>query len=167
MKSNLEEIKEAYLSFRLGDELFATSVSNVLEVLEIQRITKVPKSPDYLRGVINFRGEILPVVDTRIKFNLPKSEDTSSTIIVVLDILLSGKRISIGALADSVQDVLEFTKSEIKAVPEFGSRYNTEFLLGMKQVNDIFIMILNIQKVFSVEELTILRSTEPSDNAIL
>ena len=155
MKNDNDSNKNSYLSFRLGNEIFAITVQKVLEVLEIQKITKVPKTPNHIRGVINFRGEILPVIDTRIKFNLPIAEETIKTVIIVLDLQINDKTMTLGAIADSVCDVLEINETDIKAVPELGSRYNVEFLIGMFKNDDGFIMILDIDKVFSVEELSI------------
>lgn len=157
MENNKEEIKKSYLSFRLGDETFAVSVHKVLEVLEIQRITKVPKTPDYIKGVINFRGDILPVIETRVKFNMPKVEDTPKTVIIVLDLKVKDKAVVLGAIADNVKDVIEITDSQIKSVPEMGSQYNTEFIQGMIKTDKGFTMLLSIDKVFSADDITIVK----------
>lgn len=151
--------KNSYLSFNLADETFALNVKKVLEVLQMQKITKVPQTPDYIRGVINFRGEILPVIDTRLKFNMPAIEDNPRTIIIVLDLEVKGKELKVGAIADSVKDVIDIKEIDIKDVPEMGSRYNTDFLYGMIRVDEEFIMILDIDKVFSVEEINLVRET--------
>jgi len=150
---NISNKKQAYLSFELNDEIFAITVHNVLEVLENQKLTKVPKAPQYIKGVINFRGEILPVVDTRIKFNMPEKENESKSVIIVFDIDLEDKKLLIGGIVDGVKDVIEIENSEIKDIPNMGSRYNSDFLHGMIKKDDIFIMLLNIEKVFSTEEL--------------
>jgi len=154
-----QQKKTAYLSFKLGDEIFAVSVHKVLEVLEIQKITKVPRTADYIKGVINFRGEILPVIETRKKFNIPDADSTKGSVIIVLDLIPKGKAIQLGAIADGVKDVLEIADHEIKAVPELGSRYNTEFLQGMLKTEDGFIMILDMDKVFSVDEVNLMMET--------
>ena len=156
--------KDSYLSFKLGNEIFAVSVHKVLEVLEMQNITRVPKTPDYIRGVINFRGEILPVVETRKKFNLPDTENETDSVIIILDLLVKDKAVQLGAITDGVSDVLEIKKEMIKDVPELGSRYNTEFLDGMVKVESGFIMILNMDKVFSVDELNIVTDASEAVN---
>jgi len=151
--SELITQKQAYLSFDLNGEIFAITVNNVLEVLENQKLTKVPKAPFYIKGVINFRGEILPVIDTRVKFNMPEKEDNGKSVIIVFDIDLADKKLLIGGIVDGVKDVIEISQNEIKDVPNMGSKYNSDFMLGMIKTDDHFIMLLNIEKVFSTEEL--------------
>lgn len=145
--------RSSYLSFRLGDEIFAISVAKVLEVLEIQKITRVPKTPKYMRGVLNLRGDVLPVIDTRLKFNMETTADTERTVIIVLDLESKNKKIVIGAIADSVKEVLEINENEIKTVPEIGSNYDAAFITGMVHHRDDFIMLLDMDKVFSLDEI--------------
>jgi purine-binding chemotaxis protein CheW len=145
----------SYLSFQLGDEMFAADVSKVLEILELRPITKVPRSPSYMRGVINLRGSVLPVLDTRIKFGLEAREDTVDTCIVVLHVLMEGEPLTLGALVDSVEEVLELSETDIEAPPTIGSKFNPEYLHGMVKMDDNFIMVLNVDKVFSTDELVL------------
>jgi purine-binding chemotaxis protein CheW len=155
--------KNSYLSFSLANETFALNVKKVLEVLQMQKITKVPQTPDYVRGILNFRGEILPVIDTRLKFNMPAIEDNSRTIIIVLDLVVKSKELKIGAIADAVSDVIEINDTEIKNLPEISSRYNTDFIYGMIRIKEEFIIVLDIDKVFSEEEIFLVKnSTETS-----
>lgn len=153
MKDEAKNGNLYYLSFHLGKEVFAVSVNKVLEVLEKQHITEVPKMPDYIKGVINFRGDILPVLETRTKFNMPDRADDSKYVIIVLDLEYNDRSIALGAIADSVRDVLEINPSDIKPVPELGSEYNTEFLKGMIKTDKGFLMILEIDKVFETADL--------------
>ncbi len=153
MRNNLEANKDYYLSFSLDKEIFAVSVYKVLEVLENQKMTEVPKSPDYIKGVINFRGEILPVIDMRKKFCLPEQEDDSKYVIIVLDLRIGSQKLILGAMTDGVRDVLEIEKEKIGEVPEMGSNYNTEFINGMYHFEDKFMMLLNIDKVFESDDL--------------
>ena len=146
----------SFLSFRLGDELFAANVSKVLEILEIPKITKVPRSPSFLRGVINLRGNVLPVIDTRNKFGLPAVDDSVNTCILVLNVSIEGKDLTLGAVVDAVQEVMEIDETSIQALPSVGSKYNSEFIDGMLKLNDEFIMILNLDLVFSSEEVALL-----------
>lgn len=156
----MESRIKTYLSFLLDDEIFAVNVEKVLEVLEFPKITKVPKAPAYIEGVVNFRGEILPVVDTRIKFNMPETKETSETVIIVLDLVFKEKSVILGAMVDAVKDVIEINITEIKSVPEMGSRYNVDFLSGMYRIDERFIMILDIDKVFSIEEMSVKSQAE-------
>lgn len=162
------DILKSFLTFRLGEELFAANVGKVLEILEIPKITKVPRSPNYMRGVINLRGSVLPVIDTRSKFGLPQIEDTINTCIIVLSIAAEGQDITIGAICDAVQEVIEIEENQIQTPPNIGSKYKTEFIDGMVKNEDLFIMILNLDKVFSNNEASILqeivdKSQEPKE----
>ncbi len=149
----------SYLSFRLGEEMFSADVSKVLEILEMRPITKVPRSPSYMRGVINLRGSVLPVLDTRIKFGMAATEDTVDTCIVVLNVIMEGEPLTLGALVDSVEEVLELTEADIEAPPTIGSKFNPEYMHGMVKMDDSFIMVLNVDKVFSTDELVMVAET--------
>jgi len=153
MEQEQQKLLDSYLSFKLGDELFAANVAKVLNILEMVRITKVPKAPDYMKGVINLRGNVLPVIDTRIKFGMTPTEFTKNTCILVLDIIVDGEDIKVGALVDSVQEVLEITENTIQPPPNIGSKYKSEFIFGMAKNNENFIMLLDMDKVFSVEDI--------------
>ncbi|QHT68144.1 chemotaxis protein CheW [Rhodocytophaga rosea] len=152
-------ISHPYLSFRLGDEIFAVNVAKVLEILEITKITKVPKSPDYMRGVINLRGSVLPVIDTRAKFDMELTTDTVNTCIMVLNIEMDGENLVLGALVDAVQEVLEIGKEQIKPAPTIGSKYKSEFIDGMVKIDEQFIMLLNMDRVLSSNELIMVKDS--------
>lgn len=143
----------SYLSFNLGEEQFAANVGKVLNILEMTKITEVPKSPDYMKGVINLRGTVLPVIDTRIKFGMTPTVYTNNTCIIVMEVEMEGELVQAGALVDSVQAVLEIEKEEIQPPPSIGSKFKSEFIDGMAKIEDKFIMILNMEKVFSTEEI--------------
>lgn len=155
---NKNQIK-SYLTFKLGNEEFAAHVSKVLNILEMTPITKVPKAPEYLKGVINLRGAVLPVIDARIKFGMPETEYTNNTCIIVLDIDVDGESVHVGAIVDSVQAVLEIDSSQIMPLPTLGSRYKSEFIIGMAKVEERFIIILNMDAVFSIDEITTIVDT--------
>lgn len=152
-QDNLSKIN-SYLSFKLGEEEFAAHVGKVLNILEMTRITEVPRAPEYMKGVINLRGTVLPVIDTRIKFGMTPTEYTTNTCIIVLDIEMEGESIQVGALVDSVQAVLEIDKAAIMPPPSIGSKYKSEFIDGVANIDEKFIMILNMDSVFSADELT-------------
>lgn len=147
----------SYLTFKLGEEEFAAHVGKVLNILEMTRITHVPKAPEYLKGVINLRGAVLPVIDARIKFGMPETEYTTNTCIIVLDIDLDGEPVHVGAIVDSVQAVLEIDNGQIMPLPTLGSRYKAEFIIGMAKVDENFVIILNMDSVFSIDEITSFR----------
>lgn len=142
-----------YLTFKLEDEVYAVDVAKVREILDFSPITKVPKTPEFMRGVINLRGSVVPVVDMRLKFGMPRTEKSVNTCIVVVEVTLESETLVIGALADSVQEVIELEAGQIEPPPKMGSRLRVEFLKGMGKIGDRFLMILDIDKVFSAEEI--------------
>lgn len=142
-----------YLTFKLAEETFALDVSKVREILEQSNITKVPQTPDFMKGVINLRGSVVPVIDMRLKFGMSATERTVNTCIIVVEVQLDDEVIVLGALADSVQEVVEMEPDQIEPAPHVGTRLNTEFIKGMGRVDNQFIMILDIDKVFTSAEL--------------
>jgi purine-binding chemotaxis protein CheW len=159
MKEGLAHKINSYLTFKLGEEIFGANVSKVLNILEMTKITKVPKAPNYMKGVINLRGAVLPLIDTRIKFDMPETEYTTNTCILVLDVDLAGESVHVGALVDSVQEVIEIDDHQIQPPPSIGSKYRSEFIEGMAKINDEFIMLLNMDLIFSNNELSLLRDS--------
>src|SRR5579863_9735463 len=149
-----------YLTFKLGDEVFATDVAKVREVLDFTTITKIPRTPDFMSGVINLRGNVVPVVDLRLCFEMSKTEKTVNTCIVVVEMVLEGESTVIGALADSVEEVIDLEPEQIQPAPKIGTQIRTDYIKGMGKRDAQFIMILDIDRVFSVEELSAVRATE-------
>jgi purine-binding chemotaxis protein CheW len=143
-----------YLTFKLADEIFAFDVAKVREILELTTITKVPQTPEFMRGVINLRGSVVPVIDLKLNFSMQRTEQTINTCIIVVEVNLHGEAIVLGVLADSVQEVVEMEPNLIEPAPKLGTKLNTEFIKGMGKVGENFVMILDIDKVFSAEELT-------------
>ncbi|RJR29798.1 MAG: chemotaxis protein CheW [Desulfobacteraceae bacterium] len=144
-----------YLTFRLGEEVFAIDVKQVREVLDLTRIAKVPRAPEFMRGVINLRGSVVPVVDLKMKFGLPRTELTMNSRIVVMEIDLGGEVTILGAMADSVHEVLELEPSQIQAPPRLGTRWRSEFIRGMGKRGGEFVTIIDIDRVFSSDELAL------------
>jgi purine-binding chemotaxis protein CheW len=144
----------SYLSFKLGEEEFAAHASKVLNILELSRITVVPRAPEYMKGVINLRGTVLPVIDTRVKFGMSPIDYTSNTCIIVLDILIGNETIKVGALVDAVQAVLELEKEHIMPAPNIGSKYKSEFISGVANIDEKFIMILDMDAIFSSDDIS-------------
>jgi len=151
--------KDFYLSFQLGKETFAVPVKKVLEVLQNQTITEVPDAIAFVRGVIHFRGDIIPVVDARIKFNMNKLESFVDEFIVVFEILNADKKLRLGATVDLVKDVLSFDPKDIKPIPEIGLQYNAEYVSGLIKIDSGFIITLNVDRIFSTNELIQLDKT--------
>jgi purine-binding chemotaxis protein CheW len=146
----------------LADEVFAVEVSKVREVLDFTAITKIPRTPDFMSGVINLRGSVVPVVDLRLCFEMSKTEKTLNTCIVVMEMLIEGEATIIGALADSVEEVIDLEPEHIQPAPKMGTQIRTEFIKGMGTRDAQFIMILDIDRVFSAEELSAVRAAEGS-----
>jgi purine-binding chemotaxis protein CheW len=142
-----------YLTFGLSSEVFAVEVAKVREILDYTMITKVPRTPEFMRGVINVRGSVVPVVDLRLKFGMTRTERTLGTCIIVMEIAVEGETIILGALADSVQEVIELEPDQIEPAPRIGAQVRNEFIRGMGKTDGGFIMILNIDTVFSTDEL--------------
>jgi len=148
-----------YLAFRLENEVFAFDISKVREVLEFESITKVPQTPDMMKGVINLRGAVVPVIDMRIKFGMSETEKTVNTVIIIIEIDLDGDYTMIGALVDSVQEVIDLDSSHIEPPPKIGTKLNTEFIKGMGKQDGQFLIILDIEKIFSADELELVQQS--------
>ncbi len=161
---SVNEITEArqYLTFKLGNEIFGIDVAKVREVLDFTGITKIPRTPDFMSGVINLRGSVVPVVDLRLCFQMSKTERTRNTCIVVVEVLLEGESTVIGALADSVEEVIDLEPDQIQPAPKIGTQIRTDFIKGMGKRDSEFIMILEIDRVFSAEELSVVQGAEGS-----
>jgi purine-binding chemotaxis protein CheW len=142
-----------YLTFQLGEEIFAIDVANVREILEYTTVTRMPRAPEYMRGVINLRGSVVPVVDMREKFGMDRTEKTIDTCIVVVEVVSGDGNIVMGALVDSVQEVFELEADQIEPAPKIGTHLRTEFIAGMGKRDERFIIILDTSKVFSSDEL--------------
>jgi purine-binding chemotaxis protein CheW len=156
---SVSEITETrqYLTFKLGNEIFATDVAKVREVLDLTTITEIPRTPEFMAGVINLRGSVVPVVDLRLCFEMSKTENTRNTCIVVVEVLLENESTIIGALTDSVEEVIDLEPNQIQPAPRIGTQIKTDFIKGMGKRDTQFIIILDIDRVFSSEELVAVR----------
>ena len=160
MSNTLITEEQQYLTFNLADEMFGIEVVQVREILDVIKITKVPQTPDFMCGVINLRGNVVPVVDMRLKFGMTKTEKTVDTCIVVMEINVDNETTILGVLVDSVEEVIELEQKDIEPAPKIGTRLRIEFIKGMGKKDDKFIIILNIDKIFSSEELLMLNKSE-------
>ena len=143
-----------YLTFKLAEEIYGLEITRVREVLDFAKVTRVPKAPPYMKGVINLRGGVVPVVDLRGKFGIQQIETTVDTCIIIVEVALDGEAALIGALADQVREVLHLGENDIVPPPKIGTRLDTQFIKGMGKMDDEFVIILDIEKVFSIHELT-------------
>lgn len=167
MKKTVVQANEpatTYLSFRLNNELFAVDVNKALTILDIKPITEVPNSPAYMRGVINLRGSVLPIVDLGVKFGMDETKICDKTCIIVLCVKIDGEDVQLGILADSVDEVFEIPDSKIEISPTIGTKYKVDFIKGMYQLPQAFIMLLNIDIVFNSNEHLIIEADSQQDN---
>jgi purine-binding chemotaxis protein CheW len=145
-----------YLTFTLGKEMYAIGILNIKEILEYGQLTSVPMMPEFIRGVINLRGAVVPVIDLGARFGGKQGEINKRTCIVIIEVDTDDGIQVIGVVVDAVSEVLEIPESEIEAAPDFGARIRADFIAGMGKVNGSFVIILNVDKVLSVDELAMI-----------
>ena len=143
-----------YLTFALGPEEYGLEILKVREIMGIMEITAVPQTPEYVRGVINLRGKVIPVIDLRAKFGMESTETTDQTCIIVVEITQQGQGFNTGIVVDRVQEVLDIAGENIEDTPQFGSNVATDFILGMGKVGDAVKILLDIDKVLSTSDLS-------------
>lgn len=153
MATDTLEVTNQYLDFHLGEEVFAVDVGKVREVLDLTRITRVPRMPESMRGVINLRGSVVSVIDMRAKFGMPATEATVDTVIIVVEVNIEGETTVLGALVDAVREVFELDTSQIEPAPRIGTAIKADFIAGMGKKDDSFVILLDVDKVFSAEDM--------------
>jgi purine-binding chemotaxis protein CheW len=142
-----------YLTFQMSEDEYAVGIPHVREIIEYGAVTRVPKAPAWIRGVINVRGSVVPVVDLAVKFGVAARPVTKTTCIIILEIKLDGEDSIMGVIADTVNEVTSFAEEDIAEAPSFGTRVRVEYLLGMAKIGKKFALMLDILKVLSGEEL--------------
>ncbi|RKY55239.1 MAG: chemotaxis protein CheW [Candidatus Neomarinimicrobiota bacterium] len=142
-----------YLTFKLGSEEYGIEILKVREIIGLMDITSVPRTPDYVRGVINLRGTIIPVVDLRKKFGMESTEETEQSCIIVVEVTKKEGSEAIGVFVDAVSEVLDIAENDIEKTPSLGSDVNTDFILGMAKIKDSVKILLNVEKVLTTEEI--------------
>jgi purine-binding chemotaxis protein CheW len=157
MQENKAIRSRQYVTFSLSQELFGVEVSRTREILSLTPVTRVPQTPEYLLGVINLRGQVVPVVDMRLKLGLSAGDETEDTCIIVVDVQVDGEVITVGALADAVREVMDIRTDQIEPPPRLGTRLQTEFINGMGKVDEQFMILLNIDQIFNSEELVLVQ----------
>ena len=142
-----------YLTFKLAEEEYGLEILKVQEIIRMQTVTRVPRTPEYVRGVINLRGKVIPVIDLRSKFSMPLQEDTDKTCIIVVQVNRGDHHLVMGVIIDEVREVLDISADSIEDTPSFGASINTEFILGIGKVGDTVKMLLDIDKVLTASEV--------------
>ncbi|EAY25690.1 chemotaxis protein CheW [Microscilla marina] len=153
MAENTEKALASYLTFTLGDEYFAAPIQRVREVLEMQPITRIPKTSAFARGILNLRGNILPIFDTRLRFGLETVIDSPKTRIIVLEINYQKESLLVGAVVDNAWDVVQYSSDEITPPPSLEDYKNAVFVEGILKLDEMFVMLINVDKIFSPSEM--------------
>ncbi|AHH10748.1 chemotaxis protein CheW [Borrelia coriaceae] len=171
LETDLQDTLNQYLLFSL-DELYAIEIKYVVEVLEYTKISKIPRTPDYMAGIINNRGKIVPIIDIRKQFGMKerkvsddgiKKKDDNISNIIILTLIYEGDELNIGILVDHVNEVLELSSSDIDDAPRIGTGFNARFISGIGKFDDKFIIILNVENLFDIKELSSFKNTTIDD----
>ncbi len=155
------DIKQ-YLTFKIGDEMYAVDVLKVREVLEWTKITKLPKTPPFLSGVINLRGNVVPIIDLRLKFDMPQAEKTVDTSFVILEVADENDIVIVGGLVDAVREVIKLNSNQLEPPPKMGLSVTSEFITALGKREDDFVIILNVDRVFSKGEISAIKNAQES-----
>ncbi|MDC7221722.1 MAG: chemotaxis protein CheW [Spirochaetales bacterium] len=155
-----EKTINQYLTFTVSDEVYALNVLNVREVLEFSQISKVPRMPDFMRGIINLRGSIVPVIDLKLKFDQGATEKTIDTSVIVCEMVMEEETVIMGLLTDSVKEVIDLDANEIEPTPYVGAKIDTAFIQGMGKKDDEFLIVLNMEKILTANELSMVSAAE-------
>lgn len=158
--SKKDEAPAQYLTFLLGGEMFGVGILNVKEIIEYGNLTEIPMMPTFIRGVINLRGAVVPVIDLAARFGGKVTEIGRRTCIVIVEVPDGDSRHDIGIMVDAVSEVLEIPASEIEPAPSFGAKIRAEFIFGMGKIAGKFVILLEINKVLSIDEIAMLTSVD-------
>ena len=148
-KNTVQTRRERYLTFYLGNEQYGIAIDKIKEIIAMMKITNVPNIPSYMRGVINLRGSIIPVVDTRLRFNMEHREADMNTTIIIVEV----EKVSIGFIVDRVEEVSSIDSSNLSEPPKFGNNIDTDFICSVAQIENQVVMILDVLKLFEADEL--------------
>ncbi len=162
-----QNVIQKYLTFLLGDKSYAISILKIKEIIEYGQVTPMPRMPEFICGAINLRGSVVPVIDLQDRLDKGKSDITNRTCIVIVEMRFSTESIHIGVIVDSVNRVIDFKTSEIERVPSLGGQIETDFIEGMGKIKEEFVVILNIDRVLSFDNLNVLATTELNSSSEL
>ncbi len=142
-----------HLTFKLAEEEYGLEILKVQEIIGMMNVTRVPKMPEFIRGVINLRGKVIPVLDLRLKFGMETRDDTERTCIIVVQLLNTGQEMTMGIIVDEVSEVLDIAAEQIEPPPSFGTAFDTDYILGMGKIEKKVVMMLDIEKVLAGQQL--------------
>lgn len=152
-KRSLEQLAGKYMMFKLDKEAYGLEILKVREIIGLMEITKVPKTSDYMRGIINLRGKVIPVIDLRLKFGMEQAEETEQTVIIVVQLSVENETLTMGLMVDEVLEVADIQKDNLEPTPSFGgSQIDTDFILGIGKAGERVVFLLDVDKVISVKE---------------
>lgn len=154
-----------YLTFKLGSEEYGIVIMKVKTIIGLMEITKVPRTPHFVRGVINLRGQIIPIVDMRKKFGMDEIDDTRETTIIVVEVSKDDNLQEIGIVVDSVSEVMDIEDENIDDTPEFGSEFDSEFIMGMAKAKGRVISLLSIERILTADEVVSLSQLQQAEQA--
>jgi purine-binding chemotaxis protein CheW len=161
---SVQDQNSQYLTFMLGGEEYGVNILSVQEIKSGEETTKIPKTPSYIKGVMNLRGAIVPVVDLRERFSIKAQQTRDLAVVVILNVVAEDRTRIIGAIVDDVSDVYVLADEQIKPTPDFGTAINTEFISGIATLEDHIVIVLNSNKLFSLEELSKLDELETRES---
>jgi len=161
------EEQQQYLTFMLSGETYAISILRIKEIIQYGALTEVPRMPDFIRGVINLRGAVVPVIDLSARFGKPPTQVGRRNCIIIIEVAMGQETQNVGVMVDAVNAVLEIPDSEIEPAPTFGTNIRTDFINGMGKINGKFVIILNIQQVLSMDDMATLATVESASHAEL
>lgn len=159
MTMNMETLAGKYLTFRLRNETYGIEILKVREIIGMMKVTPMPRTPDFVRGVINLRGRVIPVIDLRLKFGMPSQDDTELSCIIVVQIHTEQKEMVTGLIVDEVSEVSDIDAAQIEDAPTFGSAVDTEFILGIGKMQDRVVLLLDVNRILTGEEVAVLSKT--------
>jgi purine-binding chemotaxis protein CheW len=151
--------KERYLTFYLGDEQYGIAIDKIKEIIAMMDVTNVPNTPPFMRGVINLRGSIIPIVDTRLRFGMEHRDEDMHTAIIIVEV----EKVNIGFIVDRVEEVSSIDESNLSEPPKFGSHVDTNFICNVAQIEDNVAMILDVVKLFETDELVSLEQIQQTN----
>lgn len=157
-----------YLTFSLRTEMFAIGILSIREIIEYGQLTEVPMAPAFIRGVINLRGAVVPVIDLSVRFGRPSTDNTKRTCIVIIEVSGDNDRQhSMGIVVDSVSEVLEINPADVEPPPAFGSHIRNDFIQGMGKVDGRFVVLLNVDRILSLDEVTVLSALKQEESRLV
>lgn len=151
----MQEIQ--YLTFKLGEELFGIGILHIKEIIEFESVTHVPMMPEFIPGVINLRGNVVPVLDLNMRFYKKKSAINRKTCIVIVELTIADEKMDLGLLVDAVNEVVDIPPNQVESAPSFGAKIKLDFVQGLGKIEEGFVILLNINQVLNIEEINALQ----------